>query len=33
MSQSANIFADDLVGMAKFIAQKVEDSFSGKWNV
>jgi hypothetical protein len=33
MSQSANIFGEDLVGMAKFIAQKVEDSFSGKWNV
>ena len=33
MSQSANIFGDDLVGMARFIAQKVEDSFSGKWNV
>lgn len=33
MTQSANIFGEDLVGMAKFIAQKVEDSFSGKWNV
>lgn len=33
MAQSANIFGEDLVGMSKFIAQKVEDSFSGKWNV
>jgi len=33
MEQGSSIYAEDLVGNAKFIASKIEDAWSGRWNV